>query len=309
MKLSIVATLYRSAPYIREFHERASATAKSLVGDDYEIVLVNDGSPDNSLDLAVELTNSDEHVVVIDLSRNFGHHQAMMSGLEHARGDLVFLIDTDLEEDPEWLLDFSEEMAAQKADVIYGRQGQRKGGWFERWSGNVYYSIFNWLCDIEHPRNIVTARLMTARYVQALLLYRERQLVLSCLWVITGFKQCEKIIQKGSHSQTTYSLSKKIDHAVNAVTSFSERPLRLIFYVGMSFLLVAISYACYLTFLRLFWDRTIDGWTSVMVSIWALAGLIISFIGIIGIYLAKIFIETKQRPLTIIRSIYSQKGM
>jgi len=100
MKLSIVATLYQSAPYISEFYARASVAAKELVGEEFEIVLVNDGSPDNSLDLAIKLTEQDSHVVVVDLSRNFGHHKAMMTGLAHAKGDLVFLIDSDLEEEP-----------------------------------------------------------------------------------------------------------------------------------------------------------------------------------------------------------------
>ena len=98
MKLSIVATLYQSADYVIAFHHRASAAARQLVGDDYEIILVNDGSPDNSLDLAVILTEIDDHVVVVDLSRNFGHHKAMMTGLAHATGEQVFLIDSDLEE-------------------------------------------------------------------------------------------------------------------------------------------------------------------------------------------------------------------
>ena len=110
MKLSIVATLYQSAPYIAEFHQRASAVASQLVGDDYEIVLVNDGSPDNSLDLAMQLTERMRHVVVVDLSRNFGHHKAMMTGLAHAKGERVFLIDSDLEEEPECLIGFSDQM-------------------------------------------------------------------------------------------------------------------------------------------------------------------------------------------------------
>ena len=118
MKLSIVATLYQSAPHILEFHQRASAAAQQLVGEDYEIVLVNDGSPDNSLDLAVKLTESDNHVVVVDLSRNFGHHKAMMTGLGHARSEHVFLIDSDLEEEPEWLSGFSEQMAQERCDLV-----------------------------------------------------------------------------------------------------------------------------------------------------------------------------------------------
>lgn len=306
MKLSIVATLYKSASYITEFHERSSAVASQLVGDDYEIVLVNDGSPDNSLDLAVQLAEFDRHVVVVDLSRNFGHHKAMITGLEHALGERVFLIDSDLEEDPEWLLNFSEVMAIELADVVYGVQSARKGTLFERWSGEAYYSIFNWLCNIDHPRNIVTARLMSRRYVNALLSFREREMVISCLWVITGFKQCQRVVKKHMSSATTYSLAKKIEHATNSVTSFSEVPLKLIFYTGLTIFASALLYACFLIFIKLAFSQVVDGWTSVMVSIWLLGGLVISFVGVIGIYLAKVFSETKQRPYTIVREIYGQ---
>jgi len=308
MKLSIVATLYQSSPYIAEFHQRASAAAKQLVGEDYEIVFVNDGSPDNSLDIAVQLTQHDSHVVVVDLSRNFGHHKAMIAGLEHAVGDRIFLIDSDLEEEPEWLLEFSADMLSKSADVVYGRQQERKGGWFEKWSGEIYYSIFNWLCNIDHPRNIVTARLMSRRYVNALLRYREREVVISCLWVSAGFKQCERFVRKHTSSDTTYSLSKKIAHALNAITSFSEMPLRLIFYIGIGIFFCAMAYAGDLIFQRLLQSRPVDGWTSVMVSIWVLGGMIISFIGIIGIYLSKIFSETKQRPHTIVREVYGRSN-
>lgn len=307
MKLSIVATLYRSAPHIAEFHRRASEAARTLAGEDYEIVLVNDGSPDDSLERAIALTRQDPHVVVVDLSRNFGHHKAMMTGLEHAVGERVFLIDSDLEEEPEWLLDFARSMDEENVDVVYGRQQERKGNWFERWSGEVYYSVFNWLTDIDHPRNIVTARLMTRRYVEALLRYRERELVISCLWVSAGFKQSEKVVTKHMASATTYNLARKISHAVNAVTSFSEVPLRLIFYVGMGIFTVAVLYALNLVVRRLFWSEVVDGWTSVMVSIWVLGGLVISFVGIIGIYLSKVFSETKQRPYTIVREVHGTR--
>ena len=306
MMLSIVATLYQSAPYIAEFYQRASSSARQLAGEDYEIVLVNDGSPDSSLDLAVGLTVTDSHVVVVDLSRNFGHHKAMMAGLEHASGERIFLIDSDLEEEPEWLLEFSTEMLSEDADVVYGRQQERKGNWFEKWSGEAYYSLLNWLCKINHPRNIVTARLMSRRYVDALLQYKEREVVISCLWVNAGFKQCEKVVRKHMSGSTTYSLSKKIGHAVNAITSFSEVPLKLIFKLGFGIFTCAMGYAGLLAFNRLFLSRPVDGWTSVMVSIWVLGGMTISFVGVIGIYLAKVFSETKQRPYTIIRDVYGQ---
>ena len=307
MKLSIVATLYRSEPYVNEFYERASLAAKELVGDAYEIILVNDGSPDNSLDLAIEYTKHDTHIVVVDLSRNFGHHQAMMTGLEYSRGERIFLLDSDLEEEPEWLKKFSQIMSLDTVDVVYGRQETRKGGWFERWSGEVFYSMFNWLSDIDHPRNIVTARLMTRRYVDALLCYKEREMVISCLWVIAGFKQTEVFVKKHMSSSTNYSLPKKVTHAVNAITSFSAMPLKLIFYIGFLIFVVSLFFAGYLVFNKLFLSHSFDGWTSVMVSIWLLGGMVISFVGVIGIYLAKIFVETKQRPLAIVRSVYGKQ--
>jgi len=257
-----------------------------LVGEDYEIVLVNDGSPDNSLDIAVQLTETDNHILVVDLSRNFGHHKAMMVGLEHSIGEKVFLIDSDLEEEPEWLINFSEQMVVEKSDVVYGVQSVRKGDWFERWSGAIYYSIFNWLSYIDHPKNMVTARLMSRRYVNALLSHKEREIVMSCLWVITGFKQCSQIVKKHTTSNTTYSLSKKLGHLVNAITSFSEAPLKMIFFCGIVVFCGAMLYASILTFNRLFMSQPVDGWTSIMVSIWVLGGMVISFIGVIGIYLA-----------------------
>jgi len=304
MKLSIVATLYQSAPYINEFYARASAAAKELVGGEFEIVLVNDGSPDNSLDLAIKLTEQDSRVVVVDLSRNFGHHKAMMTGLAHAKGELVFLIDSDLEEEPEWLLSFDKEMKREQCDVVYGIQEKRKGGAFERVTGAAYYKLFRKLTSINQPDNIVTARLMTLRYVQALLTHRERELNIGGLWIITGFKQAAHLVCKHSTSPTSYSLSGKFGHLVNAVTSFSSLPLVYTFYSGLFISISALIYIAYL-FLRYFFIASPpSGYTSLIASIWFFSGLIILFLGVQGIYISKIFSEVKQRPYTIIRHIY-----
>ena len=131
MRLSIVTTLYRSARHLDEFHARVSAAAARFTPD-YEIVLVNDGSPDDSLAVALKLLERDDRVRIIDLARNFGHHKAMMTGLAEARGDLVFLIDSDLEEPPELLTEFAEAIHDGQADVVYGVQDQRRGGLVER---------------------------------------------------------------------------------------------------------------------------------------------------------------------------------
>lgn len=304
MKLTIVATLYNSAPYITEFYQRTKAAARQLVGEKYEIVLVNDGSPDNSLDIAVQLTENDGHVVVVDLSRNFGHHKAMMTGLAYAKGEKVFLIDSDLEEDPEWLIKFDEQMESESCDVVYGKQARRKGGLFERLTGQWFYWIFKALTGMALPENIVTARLMTRRYVDALLRHEEREIFLAGLWYITGFRQSPNIIKKHRASETTYTFRKKMSVLVNSVTSFSNAPLISIFYIGISISLFASTYIAYLIINWIFFVKALSGWTSVMASIWLLGGMIISFIGVVGIYLSKIFSETKQRPYTIVRQVY-----
>jgi putative glycosyltransferase len=307
MKLSVVATLYQSGAYIDEFHQRASAVAKQLVGESYEIILVNDGSPDNSLDIAVQLTEIDSHVVVVDLSRNFGHHKAMMTGLAQARGEHVFLIDSDLEEEPEWLLSFAEQMQNESCDVVYGVQEQRKGGFFERWSGQWFYRFFKALTGIALPENSVTTRLMTRRYVDALLRHEEREVFIAGLWYLTGFTQNPQTIRKHSSSASTYTLRKKMSLLVNSVTSFSNAPLISIFYIGISISVFALIYISYLVINWTFLARPLTGWTSVMASIWLLGGMIISFIGVVGIYLSKVFSETKKRPYTIVRQIYARQ--
>jgi len=307
MKLSIVATLYQSAPYIAEFHQRATAVARQFAGDDYEIVLVNDGSPDNSLELAVQWIEADSHVIVIDLSRNFGHHKAMMTGLAHSKGELVFLIDSDLEEEPEYLIGFSKQMNEISCDVVYGVQEKRKGRWFERWSGQWFYYFFKVLTGLSLPENVVTARLMTRRYVDALIRHEEREVFLAGLWHITGFNQRSQVVRKRSTSETTYTFRKKMSVLVNAVTSFSNAPLIGIFYIGIAISALASVYISYLILHWLFLEKPLSGWTSVMASIWLLGGMIISFIGVVGIYLSKIFSETKQRPYTIVRQIYAKQ--
>ena len=306
MKLSVVATLYHSEPYVEEFCRRASAAARQLVQNDYEIVLVNDGSPDHSLGIAARLTETDPHIVVVDLSRNFGHHKAMMTGLAQAKGDRVFLIDSDLEEAPEWMLRFSEQMAPEKCDVVYGVQEKRKGGFFERWSGQCYYNVFRAITGLNVPRNETTARLMSRRYVDALLRFEERELEIGAIWHMTGFDQTPCVVTKQSTSKTTYTFGKKVALAVNAITSFSNAPLAWIFYVGFGIFLLACAYVLYLILRRLCDPTPIDGWTSLMVSVWLLGGLMLSAVGVVGIYLAKVFSETKRRPYTIIRKIYGK---
>lgn len=303
MYLSVVTTMYYSAPYIQEFYQRISKAVKEIT-DDYEIIIVNDGSPDQSLEIAIGICKEDAKVKVIDLSRNFGHHRAIMTGLEHCRGEIIFLIDCDLEEEPELIKKFYEVYSSSSCDVVYGVQKVRRGNLFDKLTGELYYFLLRNLTGISFPKNIATVRLMSHRYVRSLLQHRERELSLAGLWHITGYTQIPVHIVKPYKGKTTYNIFKKIDLFINGIVSFTDRPLILIFYLGFAISTISGVMIIDLLIRRLFFNVGLAGWTSLIISVWFLGGLIILFLGILGIYISKIFIETKQRPYTIIRQIY-----
>ncbi len=307
MKLSIVTTMYKSAPYLEELYTRLCRSAGHIT-EDYEIIFVNDGSPDHSLELALQFGASDNRVRVIDLSRNFGHHKAIMTGLSHARGDLVFLIDSDLEEDPELLEHFYDRYTQSSVDVVFGVQERRKGGLFEKLSGDFFYGFFNWLSDVPIPRNILTVRLMSRRYIQKLLEYREREVFLAGLMQLAGFAQLPLVVQKHHKGSSTYSFSRKVNLLVNAITSFSNKPLIFIFHVGVVITTLSLFYAAYILIKKIIWGIGVPGWATTVISVSFLSGVIILCQGIIGIYLAKVYMEAKQRPYTTVRTIYEYRA-
>jgi putative glycosyltransferase len=307
MKLSIVTTLYYSSKYIDDFYKRVSKEAQKITND-YEIIFVDDGSPDDSLEKAIALYKQDSRVKVIELSRNFGHHKAIMTGLSHAKGEYIFLIDSDLEEEPELLSRFWQELqSSENIDVVYGVQESRKGGWFERWSGEIFYKIYNFLNSINIPNNMITARLMTKKYVEQLIRHKEIEVCFGCILMNTGFKQKEIIVKKHNFSPTTYTFRRKVALMMTSVISFSSKPLVLVFNLGLLITILSIFYILKLLFDKLVNNIMIEGWTSVMVSVWFFGGLIMLSIGIVGIYLSKIFIETKNRPYTVIRNIFNHE--
>ncbi|MEX1034604.1 MAG: glycosyltransferase family 2 protein [Sneathiella sp.] len=307
MKLSIVATLYRSSSYIREFYERCVVAASELFGDDFEIILVNDGSPDDSLSHAITLHKEDKRVKVVDLSRNFGHHKAMMAGLNFARGEFVYLLDSDLEEQPEWLQLFYntliQETGINAVDVVYGVQDARKGGWVEKATGAIFFKVFSYLSEAEIPKNLVTARLMRKRYVNALLMHNEREFFISGLWSITGFNQKPIKVNKLSKSSSNYSFGKKLALAVHHVICFSTVPLKLICFFGFFIACISAILAIWVILQHIF-GTLAEGWPSIVVAICFFGGLNFFGIGILGLYLGKVFSEVKQRPNAIYRQIY-----
>lgn len=303
MKLSIVTTLYRSAPGLREFHRRSMAAAAELTPD-VELILVDDGSPDESLELALALQTEDPRITVVELARNFGHHKAMMTGLRHATGSLVFLIDSDLEEAPESLLQFHAKLEDEGWDVVFGVQRARRGGFFERVSGHVFYRVIELLSDRGIPQNLLTARLMRSDYVKALVAHEDRSFQMSDLWVLTGFRQAPMEMEKLALSPSTYSIARRVRMAVDHVTTTSTRLLYLVFYFGLLLSSLAVGVALVLLARYLTHGVAMDGWTSLFLSVWFFGGLIVLVLGILGIYIAALLNEAKRRPYTHLRRLH-----
>lgn len=304
-RLSIVSTMYKSREFLPEFLAACVRAAEDLGIDDYEIVLVNDGSPDDSLDYALSRRADLSNLVVVDLSRNFGHHHAMQAGLRIARGDMVFLIDCDLEVPPAVLVDLHRHLLQTGAEVVFGYQESRKGGWFERWSGGVFWKGFNLLSDTRIPENVLTERLMTRRFVDALLSLGDHNVFLAGMMSWTGFNQVGMPIRKSlREGQSTYTLMKRVQLMVNAVSSFSSKPLTWLFNTGALITAISFSYTAYLVARKLIFGDALIGFTSIMAMLALSLGISTMALGLVGIYLGKVFNQVQGRPTYIVRHIH-----
>jgi len=307
IKISVIATLYYSEKHLLEFCARIQRTLRSIT-EEYEIIFVNDGSPDRSDITVLTLQQEDSRIVLIDLSRNFGHHQAIMTGLGQAKGGYIFLIDVDLEEAPELLLEFwAKIISDEKFDVIYGVQEKRKGGFFEKISGNVFYKILNSITHFKYPSNTLTARLMKKKYVDSVLQFREKAIDIWAIFILVGFNQVGVHAIKKNKGSSTYTLIKKMAMSIEIITSFSHRPLYLIFVVGVIWLLLSTLNVFFVLINKWCYGTPVEGWASILASVWLIGGITIFFIGIVSVYLSKMFLEIKSRPLSIIKNIFRKE--
>lgn len=308
IEISIVTTLYYSAPYLEEFYRRIRTEVDKITSN-YEIILVNDGSPDNVLEVALSLYENDSQIRILDLSRNFGHHRAMMTGLRHSTGKYVFVIDVDLEEPPELLgRCWNRITEDQEIDVVYGQIEKKPQTFLRNLLSSSFYFIFNLLSPFAIPRCALMARLMKRRYVDALLTYTERELFIPAIWIDVGFHQVHIPARKTYKGNSTYTLKKRLIMAVDAIASFSNTPLLLVFYVGSAISAMAITFILYLILLKIFFSQIILGWTSIIASIYLMGGFIMFSIGVLGIYLSKIYTEIKHRPYSIVKHLYESGG-
>lgn len=305
--ISIVTALYRSENYLEKFVSLCEEALQKIQCTDYEIIMVNDGSPDNSLEKAIALKEKNKNIKVVELSRNFGHHYALMAGLETAEKELVFTIDCDLEISPLSLIDFVKKYEEHSdIDVVYGVQEQRKGNFVERIGGEAFYFIFEKIGGIKIPKNILTERLMNRKYLNALIEMGDRNLFLAGMFHYVGFRQVPLTIKKGLREEkSTYTLGKRISLAFVAITSFSSYPLTLLLRMGMLITLLSFSIALGFVVYKIFNpEYVLIGFTSLIVAIFISLGIIIFSLGLLGLYIDRIFTQTKNRQRYIIRKIY-----
>ena len=304
--LSIVTCVYKSYPFLERFIELSMEALGAIGCSSFELIFVVDGSPDASLDFLLQKKKQIPQIVIIEFSRNFGHHYAAHAGLQYAKGDFVFLIDCDLEVSPLALINFYATATQEQCDVVYGYQDERKGGWFERWSGHLFWRMFNALSDTHVPLNIVTERVLSRRYVENLLKLGDRNLFLVGMMHWVGFKQVgQPVIKIQRRGASTYTLRKRFSLLVDAVTSFSAVPLRLLFYSGIFITAGALLFTVYLVINKIRYpDTVLLGFTSITVITLLSLGIVISSIGIVGIYLSKIFRQVQDRPLFVVKNVY-----
>ena len=303
MKLSVVTTTFNSSKHIKDFIRRTCKVFNDN-SQKFELIIVDDGSTDNTIGLVKDYMKSLDFITLIELSRNFGHHQAIKCGFENAKGDLIFLIDSDLEEDPELYNYFIDELIKNNLDIVYGVQKSRRGDLIEKLTGNIYYTFCKLIVDVKLPRNISTIRLMKREFLEAFLSFNENQFILNGTTFLTGFRSKGLFIDKKRLKKSTYKVFSKFSLFVRSITNYSSKPLYLLFCIGLLISIVSFGTATYFFLLGLIKGVAVPGWLSLICLSWLGVGITILSNGIIAIYLRTIFSEVKNRPNVIVRRIH-----
>jgi putative glycosyltransferase len=307
MTLSVVTTLYKSKAFLEVFLKEIINSIETIEVKDFELIFVNDGSPDDSVAYLLERKKDISQIKIIDLSRNFGHHYAIQTGLDYASGDYIFLIDNDLETPPSVLVKFFNEIQNDATlDVVYGFQETRKGNFIEKKAGSFFWVLINKLSDTKIPHNILTERLMTKQYVNELLRLQDANLFIGGMFYWVGFNQKGIPVKKGlREGASTYTIKRRAELMLQAITSFSGKPLEWLFYIGLTISFFSFLFLVYLAIKKIIYSNEVQlGWTSVVAINVLILGIISTFLGLIGIYIFKIFKQVQGRPNAIIKKTY-----
>lgn len=303
--LSIVIPCYNEAANLPLLHQRVAAAARMAVGDDHEIVLINDGSRDDSWAIMQYLATTDPRLVAINLSRNHGHQLALTAGLDLCSGEQILIIDADLQDPPELLADLRETLAREQADVVYAVRRKRAGEtMFKKATAAAFYRLLDRLTDTDIPLDTGDFRLMTRRALDALLSLPEQARFIRGMVAWIGFRQVPFPYdrQERNAGETNYPIGKMLRLAFDAVTGFSTAPLRFASHAS-----VALAGASLLLLFYIAWGYfegdPVQGWTSTMLVVTVLSAAQMFVLGMIGEYLGRLYIESKKRPLYLVADI------
>ncbi|CAH6822712.1 glycosyl transferase family 2 [Vibrio sp. HI00D65] len=302
--LSIIVPFYNEQEVLEEFHSRLTKVLDSLPITS-EIVYVDDGSKDNSLDVVSSFTSINSSISVIGLSRNFGKESAMSAGLEHCRGQAVILLDADLQDPPELIPQMIAKWR-EGYDVVNMQRRQRDGEtWFKKFSAASFYKVMNAAAKIDVPENVGDFRLLSREVVDHINQLPERNRYMKGIFSWPGFRQATIQFNRDARfcGETKWNYLKLIGLAMDGITSFSIRPLRIATAVGGLVALSAFIYGMVIVFKTMMFGEPITGYPSMMVVQLALGGIQLLSIGLMGEYIGRIFIETKNRPLYLIQSV------
>ncbi len=306
--ISVVVPAYNEQEVITTFHERLTAVLNQL-SLDREIVYVNDGSRDNTLAILKQLHGQDEHVCIVDLSRNFGKEIALSAGLEHAQGDAVIVIDADLQDPPELIPELIKEWQ-NGYDVVYARRTHREGETLlKRLTAALFYRVMRKVGSVQLPEDTGDFRLLSRRAVTALNSFKEHHRFMKGLFAWIGYKQKAVDYERDPRhaGQTKWNYWKLWNFAIDGITSFTIAPLKFATYIGMFTSLLAFLYGSYMIIKTLFYGNPVPGYPSLIVIVLFLGGVQLMAIGVLGEYIGRIFTETKRRPLYFVNELLSSR--
>jgi glycosyltransferase involved in cell wall biosynthesis len=303
--LSIVVPCFNEAECLPVLHQRLTAAARASFGEDYELVLVNDGSRDASWSLMEVLAADDPHLVAVNLSRNHGHQLALTAGLDLCRGEHIMIVDADLQDPPELLGPMLETMRREGADVVYGVRRSRAGeSAFKKATAHGFYRLLASATDVKIPLDTGDFRLMTRRALNVLLAMPEQARFIRGMVAWIGFRQVPLAYDRDERlaGTTKYPLGKMVRFALDALTSFSSAPLKLASHAGLALSLGSLLIIGYILFGWLA-GWSVPGWTSVMLVVVILGAVQMFVLGLMGEYIGRLYSQSKQRPLYIVQAV------
>lgn len=307
--LSVIIPVYNEEQNLPLILERLQGVVQDL-GSSCEFIYVNDGSTDASMRIITEQAKADQRVKFVDLSRNFGHQVAVMAGLEYSSGDRVVIIDADLQDPPELISELWAKMD-QGFDVVYAKRKARKGdGAMKKLTAKIFYRILNRLTNVEIPVDTGDFRMITRRVVEALERMPEREKYLRGQIAWVGFDQTYVEYDRDARAtgDTGYSIGKMLSLALDAITSFSNFPLRFATISGFVVSFISFLLMLYALYSRFVLKEYEPGWTSLMLSVLFIGGIQLISVGIIGEYLGRVGANVRQRPLYIVKETNATKS-